>query len=409
MAMLHLFHQAGVSVGVAHCNFQLRGAESDGDEKFVLEVCKKNNIPFYTHRFETKSFAEANGVSIQIAARELRYAWFYEVVEREKFDGLATAHHFNDSIETVLLNWINGQSIEGFTGIPVKNGKIIRPLLFASRDEIELYAKENRLAWREDSSNLTLDYQRNFLRHKVVPLLKEISPSLESTLQRGISKITGDVELLESALEDWKKKFVLELPEKITIQKDGLTDPSTGSVLLWRFIRHFGFNYDTCVSVMEAINGQPGKKFIGPAHVLSVDRENLILSPKVDYWNAVQIEQAIGKAFLGSWSLEIKESSVKRSENISEAILDVDKIKFPMCWRQWRVGDVFFPLGMEHRKKVSDLLIDQKVSIADKALVTVLESNGQIIWVVGHRIDNRYKITEHTKKAISIRVAPYFV
>lgn len=409
IVLFNLFKRAEISFGVSHCNFQLRDKESDGDEQFVKELCERNSLPFFSIRFETKEYAQANGVSIQMAARELRYAWFEELLEKEKYNALATAHHLNDSVETVLMNWIHGQSVDGFTGIPVKNGKIIRPLLFATREAIENYALENQLLWREDSSNITTDYQRNFIRHEIIPKLKEINPSLEATVSRGMSKLAGEISLLDTAFDDWKKGFVKQSQEKSIIDKSAFGNPITGASLLWRLTRHLGFDYDVCVSVMEALDGQPGKKFIGPAHTLVVDRDHLILFAKVDFWKETLIQRDLQKVFLGSWSLELSESSVRKSDVQQEAVLDADKIKFPLCWRQWRPGDVFYPLGMNHRKKVSDLLIDEKVSVADKAIVTVLESEGEIIWVVGHRIDNRFKITEETQRALSFRVSPYFI
>ncbi len=210
MTMLYLFRAAGFNIAVAHCNFQLRGKESDDDEDFVNEVCKNLGVPFFVHRFDTESYAWEQGLSIQMAARDLRYAWFEDLLKIHSFNWLATGHHFDDTMETILLNLTKGSSVDGLGGIPVRNGNIIRPLLFATRAQVEKFARENAIAWREDKSNLTDDYQRNFIRHQIIPKLKELNPSLESTWQIGIEKIQGDLDLLHHAFDEWKHKHVSE-------------------------------------------------------------------------------------------------------------------------------------------------------------------------------------------------------
>lgn len=409
MVMAQLFREAGISIGIAHVNFQLRRDESDADEKFIKTFCEQHAFPFFTKRFNTVVYANETGVSVQMAARELRYAWFDELLESEHFDCLATAHHINDSIETILLNWINGSSLDGFCGIPVKNGKIIRPLLFATRNEIEQYASQKMIAWRNDSSNKTTDYQRNFIRHKITPLLYELNPSLERTIQRGLYKLTGEKELLDQAFENWQQEHVNYFVEKITIPKKAFDQFQRGGAsILYRLINHLGFNFDVCVSILGSLHGQAGKRFIGAAHVLIIDRDELVIFPKVDFWKKVEIAEGQHQILLGSWSMEIVEGDDLLINNKLRAVVDADKIKFPLTWRPWQPGDVFYPLGMEHRKKVSDLLIDEKVSLADKSRVTVLESDGKIIWVVGHRMDNRYSVTPETRKVIRFLVTPSF-
>jgi tRNA(Ile)-lysidine synthase len=410
MAMLHLFREAGLSIGVAHANFQLRGEESAGDEQFIRETCAALDIPCFITHFNTQQYAEQNGVSIQMAARELRYGWFNMLLETHHYDHLATAHHVNDSIETTLLNWIHGASVESFAGIPVRNNKVIRPLLFATRQSIEQYAAEKQITWREDKSNQSDDYQRNFLRHQVIPKLREINPSLEQTVQRGLEKIRGDLALLEGGLENWRSKFMTISEERCTIDKRGFDELSSGASVLWRCVKHLGFNYDTCHDVMASLHGQPGKRFLSPSHELIVDRAYLIITPHVDFWNDTVIEADQPTAFLGAWDMEIgKLPEVRRAESSFEATLDAGKVKFPLRWRRWKPGDAFYPLGMEHRKKVSDFLIDHKVPVSDKNTVTVLESDGQIVWVVGYRIDHRYRITEQTAEAISFFISPHFI
>lgn len=412
MVMLHLFREANFSVAVAHANFQLREEDSDGDEQFVRNTCTALNIPYYVHRFATQEYADLNGLSIQMAARDLRYTWFNVMLEEHGYSHLATAHHLNDSIETTLLGWIHGASLESFGGIPVKNEKIIRPLLFASRASVEQYAAEKKISWREDRSNRSDDYQRNFLRHHIIPKLKEINPSLEETVQRGREKMRGELALIERGLESWKAAFVNVTAgeDRFIIDKKGFGELSTGASILWKCVKHLGFNFDTCVDVIASLQGQPGKRFLSPSYELVVDREHLIITPHADFWKETVIKADQPTAFLGAWELEIEKlPTVRRSDDRFEATLDAGKVKFPLRWRKWKAGDVFYPLGMEHRKKVSDFLIDAKVPVTDKHSVTVLESDGQIVWVVGYRIDHRYRITEQTAEAISFCLTPHFM
>ncbi len=401
MAMLYLFREAGFQVGVAHCNFQLRGKESEADEEFVRLVCNELDVPFYSRRFETEAYAWENTLSIQMAARELRYAWFEELLVKNGYRCLATGHHFDDSIETILLNLTRGSATDGLAGIPLKNGNVIRPLLFATRKQIEKYAVAKGIVWREDLSNMTDDYQRNFIRHQVVPKLKELNPSLEVTWQSGIEKIYGDLALLHHAFADWKKQFITESVEKITIQKDAFLSFARGGSLLWRYIKNFGFNFEQSKEIITSLYGQPGKRFFSSTHLLVVDRDLLIISTVQHNWNEVVIDQSQSLFQLGPWQLSLELSHGLPEIFIeNEAYIDESQLTFPLIWRKWKAGDVFFPLGMEHKKKLSDFFIDKKVSIADKEVVTVLESEGKIAWVAGHRIDDRFKVTSKTTSVL---------
>jgi len=409
MVMLHLFLEAGFRVSVAHCNFQLRGIESDGDENFVYHACQELKVPVVVERFDTETYAWENSLSTQMAARELRYAWFDFLLEENQYQFLATGHHFDDTIETVLLNWTRGSSLEGLAGIPVKNNRIIRPLLFATRAQVEKYATEKGIPWREDQSNLTDDYQRNFIRHQIVPKLKELNPSLEATLHDGLEKIQGDLEVIHFQTDEWKKQFLSIEGEKVTLSKRGFDAFQQSAHLLWRCIRDYGFNFEQTREVIQGLHGQSGKQFLTPSHKLVIDREHIIITPHVDFWNPITIASGQALASLGSWEMDIeKQNDVSRTNDALEAKLDAAKITFPLVWRKWKAGDVFYPLGMEHRKKVSDFLIDKKVSLSDKDVVTVLESNGEIVWVVGYRIDNRFKITPNTTSTILFSLRPYF-
>jgi tRNA(Ile)-lysidine synthase len=410
MVMLHLFQQAGFTIAVAHCNFQLRGDDANGDEAFVSATAQQFHIPCFVNRFETAQYAEITKLSIQMAARELRYAWFEELMEKYRFNVLATAHHLNDSLETVLLNWVHGASLEGFTGIPVKHDGVIRPLLFATREQIEQYAKEHNLTWRDDVSNQTDDYQRNFIRHQVIPVLKEINPSLESTVQRGFAKSLAEVNWMQEGFDDWKRKYTTTAHDKVTILKEYFTGLPHEASVLWKFIKTFGFNYDTCVDVMRSLSGQPGKRFFSSTHQLVIDRELLLITPHSIALHDITIGADQSEAQLGAWRMEISRSTTfQKSAAPNQATLDVAHINFPLTWRTWKAGDAFYPLGMRNRKKVSDFLIDLKLSRTDKESVTVLESQGEIIWVAGYRIDNRFKITDHTREVVIFTLYPHFL
>lgn len=409
MVMLYLFKKANYSIAVAHCNFQLRGAEAEEDERFVADACQSLNIPFHSKKFSTQSYATDNRLSIQVAARELRYAWFQQLMDDHNFDYLATAHHVNDSLETVLLKWVHGSSLESFAGIPVKNKRIIRPMLFATRNQLSDFAADHGIMWRSDSSNDSDDYQRNFIRNQVIPKLKEINPALESTFQHGLKKITGELEFLRNQLEQWKHDHVHEKAGQLLIDKASLLNASFSDSLLWRVVREYGFNIDQCHDMMEAMQSQPGKKFIGTSHLLTLDRNHIIISPYDDAYEAVTIRENNQVVVRGVWEISLERiKSLEISPNSTVASLDADKIKFPLTWRYWQPGDYFYPLGMENRKKLSDFLIDKKIPVADKNGISVVESAGEIIWVVGHRIDNRFKITPKTQSVLKLTVLPYF-
>lgn len=400
MVLLHLLRLAGYSVGVAHANFQLRGKESDADEEFVKKFCHRWNLPFYGNRFETNNYATAHGVSTQMAARELRYPWFQEVLHKENYDWIATAHHANDSLETILLNLSKGAGMEGMMGVEAKNKNIIRPLLFATREEIENYAAATEIAWREDSSNSSDDYQRNFIRHQLVPLLKQINPSVEESVQRTITKLKGVKELAQIGIDQWKTQYQKIENGKIRLRKNGLKDHQHAEGILFALVKEYGFNLDQCADIIHSLHGQSGKKFSAPDYELVVDRDELILY-KLFNETEVLIPDSEGIYQLGNLTLNVRFNSLLSiSTNKNTACLDASKLPFPLKWRKWQEGDRFYPLGMKHQKKLSDFFIDEKMTLADKESATVIESNEQIIWVVGHRIDDRYKITDETLQSI---------
>jgi tRNA(Ile)-lysidine synthase len=399
MVMLDLFLKAGFSIAVAHCNFQLRGKDSDADEQLVKDVCG-NSVPFFSKRFETSSYAEANKLSIQMAARQLRYDFFESLMNEKGFLFTATAHQLNDSLETTLLNFVRGSGVEGMAGIPVKTNRIIRPLLFATRQMISDYASENKIVWREDASNASDDYQRNFLRNKIIPSLKEINPSLEETFRNTNERL--------QAAASWTKNLAADFLNydeagRIIIHKKELKEVAASSVLLWEIIKDFDFNYEQCKEIIEV--HQPGKIFYSSSHVLTVDRETYIIQARQseNFFSQCEIQpkQVVTKNFNGSLFIqEIKKEdfSLNRSQHLAQ--IDADKVEFPLVWRLWKQGDSFMPFGMSQHKKLSDFFIDLKVSLPDKEKITVIESGGQIVWVVGFRIHDAFKVTENTKRVL---------
>jgi tRNA(Ile)-lysidine synthase len=405
MVMAHLFQSCNYSFSVAHVNFQLRGDDSDRDEQFVQDWCSQNKIPFFCQRVETNNYAIENKLSIQMAARDLRYAWFNELLDKNGFQYVVTAHHLNDSIETVLINLARGTGLEGLTGISTKSGNLIRPLLFASRTDLENYAAEHEVTWREDSSNASDDYQRNFIRHHIIPAFKKLNPSFEETIRETLSKINSEFNLLKTDLEVWKdENFIIE-NERIKIKKSGLELPEA-TARLWHCIKDFGFRFSTCEYIILAMHGQPGKQFLTNSYKLIVDRDFLELVPIHTNWSEVFIDEGQVETTLGTWRLQIlKTNGTKHTGKLNEASLDFEKLSFPLVWRKWRAGDSFYPLGMTQRKKISDFLIDRKVSVAEKDSVTVLESGGEIVWLAGHRIDNRFRLTDSTSHVITFSIS----
>jgi tRNA(Ile)-lysidine synthase len=387
MVLLHLFVNTGYNVIAAHVNFGLRGEESNEDEVFVKRRCDHLGVPLLTKAVETKNYATSKGISIQMAARDLRYEWFSELMASEPGSVLATAHHVNDSGETMLLNLVRGTGIDGLTGIPIKNNGIIRPLAFASRNDISQYAAQHGITWREDQSNLDDHYQRNFLRHNVMGLLKQINPSLDDTLSKNFIRLGAERELMERSLAVLRGSYVLDKDNNIRISKKTLDGFIHKSGVLLRMIEPFGFNFSTSESIVAAMDGQAGKVFFSDTHMLAIDREDLIITSF--QWPDTEFET-------------FETTDISFSDDPDIAYLDADKIQYPVYTRRWKEGDSFQPLGMKGTKKVSDFLIDKKISIIEKQSIMVMTSGNDIVWLVGMRIDDRFKITPSTKRVLVI-------
>ena len=402
MVMFHLLRSTGFPVTVAHCNFQLRAVDSDADEKLVRETCRQWDVPFVEKKFDTAAYAVANGVSVQMAARDLRYAWFDELLQLHHCDHLATAHHFDDVAESVFLNLIRGTGIDGFRGIAPKKDKIIRPLLFATRQMIAAYAEREKVVWREDASNASDDYQRNFLRHQIIPRFQELNPAFVEGFRDTQERFLGARALMLAFIDTFRQSAVEVRDQVMYIDIAKIRESPSPHVLLWELIKDLGFKYDHCRKIAE--DHQPGKIFHTSSHQLLVDRAHYIIERKqVSGFMARTLDR--GQQWVGEPPFLLSVQEVLRTDfhlvkSSSLAQLDADRLKFPLVWRRWQAGDYFVPLGMQQEKKLSDFLIDLKIPFNSKADITVVESGQDIVWVVGLRISERYKVTADTTRIL---------
>lgn len=401
MVLVNLCHQSKLDFAVAHCNFQLRGEESDEDENFVKNQIEKLQVPIFIQRFDTKAFAEQNKLSIQVVARNLRYEWFYTLLANHNFDYILTAHHLDDSLETFLINFTRGSGIEGLTGIPEQNDKIVRPLLAFSRDEIEAFAQENQITWREDSSNASDKYLRNKLRHDVIPILKELNPSLLSSFENTIGHLKQTQSLAKDAAENLYQKVVSEEENHMVIDLPKLLKYRNYKAYLFDWLQPFGFA--DWSSVYDLINAQSGKQVLSNTHILLKNRDSLLLFPKQNvvsdevFW--VQKGQTEVKVPLNLAFCNVSDISLQTSNVI---FVDEDKLQFPLTIRRWQEGDFFQPFGMTGKKKLSKYFKDEKFSLLDKANIWLLCSDDKIVWIVGKRQDERFRITASTTKILKI-------
>lgn len=402
MVLVHLFQQLNYEIVVLHCNFQLRGLESFEDQQFIQEYSNTNAIPFVFTQFDTEAFAADFKVSIQVAARELRYSWFYEQLAIQKGDFILTAHHADDNLETFLINLSRGTGLEGLTGIPAQNEKVIRPLLSFSRQQIEEYASVNKLKWREDSSNDSDKYLRNKIRHHLVPLLKELNPNFISSFEKTQSFLSEAQDLVDDAAIMVYQQVAREEGEDIYFDLGRLLQLPNYSSYLYQWLKEFGFTaWD---DIYELVDGQSGKQVLAPYFRLIKDRDCLILSPLQSQENQQEFEiESLESKVKFPLNLDFSTVSKIGVASNSTIFVDQDKLVFPLTLRHWNEGDVFQPFGMEGKsKKVSKLFKDEKLSLIDKEKVWLLCSNNQVVWVVGIRQDERFKIDPNSKNLLKI-------
>ncbi len=409
VVMAELFHQAQQPFAIAHVNFQLRGTESDGDEAFVRDLAKRFKVPCFVKSFDTKELAKAQNSSTQMLARALRYTWFEEIRQEKGFDFIATAHHINDSIETVLFNLAKGTGIAGLHGILPRKNYLIRPLLFASRQDIRTFIATHQLVFREDSSNKEDKYRRNFIRQHIIPKMKDLNPSLEHTFQENIKRFRDTETVFQWAIEQFKAKAFLQKEDLIYIDIEKTSHTPAPTTLLFEWLRPYGFNSDQVQQIWATASAQSGSRFHSPSHELLRDRTHWIIRPKGKTTSKtaiyIQENQTLTQYPTGQLALSFfPTATLKISPNPHFAYLDLEKIKFPLVLRPWQQGDVFQPFGMNGKhKKLSDFFIDLRLSLHEKESSWVLESNGQICWVIGKRIDERFRIGKRTKQALQIQ------
>lgn len=404
VVMAELFSKAGYSFAIAHCNFQLRGTESDGDEQFVKELAARYDVPFHVKHFDTSGHAENHKVSLQMAARDLRYNWLKEAMVEDKYDYLVIAHHADDAIETFFINLLRGTGIAGLHGIASVHQNIIRPMLCFSRREIEDYASAQKLKWREDSSNASDKYERNKIRHHLVPELLKINPDAAKAIKHTIENLSETEVIYRKEIGDKLNKMVAEKDNKIYISISALKKLEHPHVYLYEYIKQYGFNYIQAREICHSLEGQPGKLFLSATHRIAKDRRSLIIE-KIGGEEQNQVftidnEENTFKSPDICFDISLKEKfdGYKPFNPPSVASLDYNKLKFPLKVRKWVKGDKFCPLGMKKPKKISDFLIDMKVSLPDKDKVYVMLSGNDIAWIIGYRIDDRFKIVSATKK-----------
>lgn len=406
MVMTHLFHRSGLKFSIAHCNFQLRGEESTGDQQFVEDAAEKMNVHCHVKCFETADYADQSGISIQMAARDLRYNWFAELRERYGYDLVATGHNKNDVVETMLLNFSRGTGIRGLAGIRPRHENIIRPLLFASRQEILQYAKDSKIQWREDASNSQIKYHRNKIRHTIIPAFTTINPAFLQNATDTIKRLEHTGKLLDYLLLQVKRDVWTDLPDRTLINIEKLQEYPANDVLLFELLRDFGISQLSVASILGSFGSISGKQFVSRTHCITRDRSNLIITKK-EVQNTLEILIESDTASI-DYPVHLRFRVLENDPGFiipgerAIAALDAGKIKYPLKLRNWKDGDRFHPLGLKGSKKISDFLIDRKMPLPDKQHVWILESDGEIAWVVNHRIDDRYRIKTGTSKILLI-------
>jgi len=407
MVMAHLFLKSGYETGIAHCNFSLRSTESDMDEDMVRQYALSRNIPFHTITFKTKSYSKKNGLSVQMAARELRYEWFEEIRKEYGYDKIAIAHNLNDNIETIIINLVRGTGITGLSGIKSASNHIIRPLLFATRQDIVHYCNRHRIVYREDKSNADTKYVRNKIRHLVIPVLKEINPSIETTLNETAERFTGINEIVSNYILKLRGRISEQKADHMTFNISLLKTYLHNKAILFELFKPFGIGSVQLNDLSKVIEGKTGGQIITGTHRIIKNRKEIIVTndrnPGDVSYNIRNIKEFARVPGIESVRfVEITESFEIPSDPFI-ACVDSEKISFPFIIRSWKAGDHFYPLGMRHKMKLSDYFINSKYSRLDKENRLILECDGKIVWIIGDRIDNRFRITSSTKKALIIK------
>ncbi|MCT4628533.1 tRNA lysidine(34) synthetase TilS [Winogradskyella sp.] len=409
VVLAHLCKELELNFSLAHCNFNLRGEESNLDEEFVLELAEQLNVEVFIQNFDTEAYAKLNKLSIQMAARELRYNWFEDLAKQLQFDYILTAHHADDNLETFLINFTRGTGINGLTGIPEINDNVARPLLRFSRNDIEAYANENDITWREDSSNSSRKYLRNKLRHEIVPILKEINPQLLDSVQSTLSNLQDTAAIVNTSVKDFLKNAIVKEDEaSVMYAVSEFKTQANPKAFLFEVFKDYGFT--AWNDVANLLDAETGKYVKSNTHCLTKHREFLILSEchseLVSESNIIlsEIEVEDGNVETPLGVLLFDEVDALNDNSDTTIYVDAKKLECPLELRLCQAGDVFYPLGMKGKKKVSKYLKDEKLTPVEKENSWVLTSNNKVVWVVGRRADDRFKVTDQTNKILKIEL-----
>jgi tRNA(Ile)-lysidine synthase len=404
MVLLHLFQQLGCEIAITHCNFQLRGLESFEDEKFVENYAIQNQIPIFIKQFDTEKYAKINKLSTQVAARELRYNWFYKMLINKDYDYILTAHHADDNLESFIINLSRGTGIEGLVGIPEQNDRVIRPLLIFSQTEIEEFANENGFIWREDSSNESDKYLRNKIRHNLIPVLKGLNPKLLDSFQKTQKNLQETQNLVQDAVKIMFDKVAKKVDNEIHFSIKTLKETSNYKSYLYQFLNKYGFS--AWNDIYNLIESQSGKQVYSENFKLLKNRDFLILSPinleiDTEEYLIENIENEVNHPIKLSFS-KVNKVLIPSKETI---YIDMDKLKFPLVIKRWKEGENFQPFGMNGKSKlVSKFFKDEKLSILKKKNVWLLYSDNQIVWIISYRQDERFKVGVNNKNILKVEV-----
>lgn len=405
MVLASLFLESGIRPAIAHCNFSLRGSESDGDEGFVRDFTRRHSLPFHTVRFDTTEYATEKRISIQMAARELRYNWFEEIRVSHGYDDVAVAHNLNDSVETFFINLLRGTGLNGLTGINPRNGHIIRPLLFATREEIVAFADSHGIHHREDSSNASVKYLRNRIRHRIMPLLMEANPDVLFSIATTMKHLNGSSEIVAASVDSLRARLFKDCQAGITVSIEHLAALRPAEGYLFELFRPFGLTSGQTGELLELMSGTSGKMLVTSGHRILKDRDYLIITEPENTFVSPVVFRSFSELSCSPLfsSVTIEEAeAVRPFGDPGTAFIDAGLIHYPLTYRHWEPGDRFIPLGMTGMKKISDFLIDSKVPRSSKEKVMVLASDNDIIWVAGYRPDNRFRVTDETTSVLII-------
>ena len=418
VVLTHLLKKLKFTISLAHCNFSLRGKESNKDEEFVIELGEKLDVPTYTIKFNTEEYGSENGLSTQMAARELRYNWFEKLVTENDLDYIITAHQKDDVIETFLINFTRGTGLDGLTGIPEINGKIVRPMLPFHRQEILVYATKKKLEWREDNTNSSIKYFRNKIRHKIVPVLKELNPNLLETFHNTLENLRGSQQIIKDHIAIVEKEATTKIGNEIHYNIEFINNLSNPKIYLYELLSSYGFTEWN--DVVDLLQAQTGKFVVSKTHKLLKNRASLVLAKlnteQTDItYSILQNTEEITTPFkLKIEKLTLPMNGVNNDNNAFNEIIfdnnktisiDLDTIQFPLTIRKWQKGDFFYPIGLNGKKKLSKFFKDEKFSINDKENSWILCSGDAIVWVVGKRLDNRFKITKKTASILKFELS----